>query len=407
MTLELKPLGNSCNLGCIYCYQEPMRNAGNVRTTNKYDLDEMMKKADESGQTHNGYAIFGGEALLLPIKDLEYLFKNSYEKYGRGSIQTNGSLITDKHVELFKKYNIDVGMSVDGPNELNDLRVPVSKKQKVEDLTKASMTAIQKLVMNGVSLGIIITVHKLNGTGDNLDRLLNFLEWLRDIGVVGGNIHMLEVDSPEAASYSLTPEENINAFIKLAEFFDREENKHLVFEPFRELERMMEGDNTLASCIWNSCDNMNTQAVYGIEGNGQLSNCGMVNKEGIEWSKDSSNEYLRDIVLYQTSHEQNGCKGCPFFLMCNGYCNGSTIDGDWRNKTIFCSTLKKMFAYYEKKVEDKGMVPFSKHPYRFIMEENYISSIINEGTRKFIPQLIDEVGQYKRKAITIEVRGEN
>ncbi len=375
MTLELKPLGNLCNLNCTYCYQEPMRNAGNVRVSHHYDLNLMMDIADESGKTAQGYTIFGGEPLLLPLTDLEQVFKRSFDQYNQSSIQTNGSLITDAHIELFKKYNVGVGLSIDGPNNLNSLRVPANKNRNVDDLTKASMEAIRKMSVAGMSIGFIITIHKVNGTKDTLPRLMAFIKWLETLGYTEGNIHMLEVDSLAASHYALTPEENTHAFLTLAQFF--EENPQLKYQPFLEMKEMLRGDNRNANCVWSSCDPMNTKAVYGIEGNGQLSNCGMANKEGIEWTKAKEINAMRDVILYQTPDEYGGCKGCPYFLLCNGYCPGSAQHSDWRNKTTHCSTLKSMFGYYEKVIEEEGGVPFSKQPDRVRLEEIQITRIMN------------------------------
>ena len=47
MTLELKPLGNSCNLGCLYCYENAMRDCGNSRASKQYNLDLMLDIADK------------------------------------------------------------------------------------------------------------------------------------------------------------------------------------------------------------------------------------------------------------------------------------------------------------------------------------------------------------------------
>jgi Arylsulfatase regulator (Fe-S oxidoreductase) len=390
MTLELKPLGNSCNIGCDYCYQEPMRIAGNVRVSKTYDLDLMMRLADESRQTNNGYSLFGGEALLVPKKDLEKIFKRSYEKYGMSMVQTNASLIDDEHIELFKKYNVSLGISIDGPNELNNARKSLNKNIKTEDVTQKIIDNIVKLRENDIHCGVIICVHKLNGVGDNLKRLLNFITWLGQIGIVDGNIHMLEIDSEKAEYLALSKEENTNAFLRLAEFFEKPENLHFNFEPFREMKRMQSCDNEIVSCIWSSCDPLNTQAVYGIEANGQLSNCGMVNKEGVEFDKSTEQDFLRDIILYQTEPEFNGCKGCPYFVMCNGYCPGSSINSDWRNKTEHCETLKKMFQFYEIKVEEEGKIPFSKYQNRKKIEEKYIEYLYN-GKRLSIEQIMKEV----------------
>lgn len=396
MAVELKPLGNACNLNCTYCYQDPMRRAGNTMASKTYDLDLMLKIARESGIKNDYYVLFGGEPLLLPKKDLEIIFKESYELNGGTSIQTNGSLIEDEHIELFKKYNVHVGVSIDGPNDLNDLRVSKQKNKSTRELTEATINNLLKLVRNNISCGVIITVHKLNGTKEKLPRLLNFISWLGNIGIRGGNIHMLEVDSKEASEYFLTTEENTWAFLELAKFFDRPENKDLEFHPFVEMELLMRSDDSKSHCIWNSCDPMNTGAVYGIEGNGQLSNCGMVNKEGIEWTKADDRSFIRDLVLYQTPQDKGGCKDCPFFVLCNGYCTGAAIDNDWRNRTYHCNTVKAVFQYYEEKIEKEGGVPFSKRPDRAYIEELYIESIMNSDTRLTLSEAIKKAQKPKK-----------
>lgn len=45
MTVEVRPLGDKCNIKCRYCYQEGIRTAGNVPT--RYDLDAIMATLDD------------------------------------------------------------------------------------------------------------------------------------------------------------------------------------------------------------------------------------------------------------------------------------------------------------------------------------------------------------------------
>ena len=61
-------------------------------------------------------------SLLLPLKDLEAIWAWGLERYGSNRVQTNGTLIQDEHVALFHKYGVRVGISLDGPGELNDVR---------------------------------------------------------------------------------------------------------------------------------------------------------------------------------------------------------------------------------------------------------------------------------------------
>jgi len=84
-----------------------MREAGNY-PDKEYDLDKMISALEKEGDY---FALFGGEPLLTDIKTIEELWKFGFQKYGRNGIQTNGTLITDEHIELFKKYNVSVGVS--------------------------------------------------------------------------------------------------------------------------------------------------------------------------------------------------------------------------------------------------------------------------------------------------------
>ena len=66
--------------------------------------------------------MFGGEALLVPKDDLEELWSWGLETFGRNTIQTNATLIDEDHISMFHRYKVTVGVSMDGPGELNDTR---------------------------------------------------------------------------------------------------------------------------------------------------------------------------------------------------------------------------------------------------------------------------------------------
>src|SRR5579859_5099273 len=103
MPVELRPLGVTCNIQCRYCYQQPQRDAGNLG--HRYDIERMKAAILEEG---GPFTLFGGEALLVPLRDLEELWSWGFQQFGRNSVQTNGTLITDAHIDLFKKYNVGV-----------------------------------------------------------------------------------------------------------------------------------------------------------------------------------------------------------------------------------------------------------------------------------------------------------
>jgi uncharacterized protein len=374
MSVEMRPLNVKCNLACTYCYQEPMRQANNIKP--KYDVDKMLEEAEKTGQP---FHLFGGEALLVPKKDLERFWKRGMELHKSNGIQTNGTLIDDDHIALFKAYNVNVGVSIDGAYDLNGLREVRGKegdKNATITATEATMNNLRKLVDHDVSVSVIITLHRLNGSKEYLPRLLNFMRWLGDIGIKHGNIHKLEVDKtmPDQERHVLTQEENIEAFLTIAKFL--EENDDLRYNPFRNYyDAIVDTDMSNLTCYLNRCDPMNTVAVYGIEGDGALTNCGRTNKEGIDWYKADDISYERYLSLYHTPPEYNGCQGCPYFMVCSGGCPGEAIDGDFRNKTIHCKTMKALLGYYETITENQGKTPWTKRSDRAHLEMLFFSQI--------------------------------
>lgn len=397
MTIELRPMGVACNLKCTYCYQEPVRQAGNIHT--KYNIEAMLAEADRVGQKFN---LFGGEALLVPKKDLETIFAHGFNKFKENGLQTNGTLIDDDHIAMFKKYNVKPGISVDGPGELNRLRWAGSEDKTVAH-TKKTIENIQKLIDNGIRPGIIITLHRVNASAEKLDELISFIRWLGDIGVTGGNIHSLEVDKtmPNQDIHVLSEEENIHAMLKLAAFFDK--NRDLRWNPFSEYPRMVMGNDKDTTCYWNSCDPGNTQAVYGIEGDGSLSNCGRTNKEGIDWYKADRNSYARYISFYYTPDEMGGCQGCRFWMACGGNCPGEAIDGDFRNKTTHCGLVKAILTHYENREEAQGRLPVTKSPQRPAIEKIMLDRMA-QGRRIRIHECLDIINQnFGREMIQLPV----
>lgn len=352
MTVELRPLGVKCNIQCQYCYQNPQRDAGNI--PHSYDMEKMKAAIEREG---GSFSLFGGEALLVPEKDLEELWSWGLEKYGRNSIQTNGTLINDNHIRMFKQYKVGVGISIDGPGELNDVRW-VGSLERTREATARIQKNIELLFQEGLTPSLIVTLHRCNATRDKLPIMHDWFKYLEGIGITSARLHILEVeDESIQQKYALSAEESIEAFLSFAEL----EHKltTLKFDVFQDMRNLLLGEDNNTTCVWNACDPYTTSAVRGVEGNGQSSNCGRTNKDGIDFTKSSTEGFERYLALYHTPQEYGGCKGCRFFLMCKGECPGTAIDGDWRNRTQDCEVWKSLYKKLEIGMIEQGTIPLS------------------------------------------------
>lgn len=383
MGVELRPLGVKCNIQCQYCYQNPQRDSGNVLQS--YDLDKMKAAVEREGR---GFTLFGGEPLILPEHDLEDLWAWGLEKFGNNCIQTNGSLINENHIRLFKKYKVSVGISIDGPEALNDVRWAGSL-EKTRAATARTEHAIERLCAEQITPSLIITLHRLNATADKLPLMHQWIRKLEGLGVRSARLHVLEVDDERVRQkYALSSEENtvaLRSFLHLSRSLSR-----LKFDIFGEMRDLLLGSDAKASCVWTSCDPYTTAAVRGIEGNGQASNCGRTNKDGIDFVKASVAGYERYLALYQTPQDAGGCQGCRFFLMCKGQCPGTSIGGDWRNRTEHCEVWKSLFRQLEQEHLQVGKIPLSLSRRRVEVEEALVQHWMR-GENRSLMSVVDEV----------------
>lgn len=361
MGVELRPLGVNCNIACQYCYQNPQRDAGNVNQ--KYDLEKMKAAVEREGSS---FILFGGEPLLVPEADLEELWSWGFEKFGKNGIQTNGTLINGNHIRMFKQYNVQVGISIDGPGELNDARWAGSL-EKTREQTAKSEEAIVRLVRAGLTPSLIVTLHRGNASLEKLPIMHDWFQFLDSLCIRSVRLHVLEIDAhPVHGKYALSPRENLEAFLSFARL--ESDLRNIILDVFGDMENLLLATDGQATCVWQACDPYTTRAVQGIEGNGQRSNCGRTNKDGIDFVKTNQPGYERYLALYQTPQEYGGCKGCRFFLMCKGQCPGTAIDGDWRNRTADCRLWMELFEYVEKRLVKHGKQPISLDTNRHYLE---------------------------------------
>ncbi len=353
MTVEVRALGSACNIQCRYCYQNLQRAAGNQQKGH-YDLDRIM---DTLQKINKPFTLFGGEALLMPEPDLENIWRWGFDKFGENGIQTNGILINNNHVAMFKKYNVHVGFSIDGPGELNDARWAGSL-DKTRAATARSLAAMERLSREGVCYSLIVNLHRGNASPEKLPVMHDWFRKLDALGLTGVRLHILQADSEDIRkSLCLSTEENIKAFLSLFEL--QRELSNLKFDIFTEMQNLLQGRGDSSTCIWNACDPYTTMSVTGIEGNGQISICGRSDKDGLNVVKCDTPGFERYIALYQVPQEYGGCRDCRFFLVCKGHCPGMALNNDWRNRTKYCEVWKGLLEHIEAQILENGGSPIS------------------------------------------------
>lgn len=366
MSIELLPLGKKCNIACTYCYQGNER-AATDNAAQPYDLEAMKRALLAEGVGKGvGFSLFGGESLLFPINDMRRMVEWAHSIGSHVGVQTNGSLITDRHIELFKQFNMSVGVSIDGPGELNDARQARDPKA-THATTAQSIRNLHRLLTEGIATSLIVTLTSINvGNEKCLHTLIAWLLSLRDLGLKYVNLHTLE---PHGKDLSLTQDRQIHVMRTLR----RQLTGFTSVSPFNDMRNSLLREGA-SNCIWNFCDPYTTNAVRGVNGQGSRGNCGRTNTDGVGYVKSDRAGHERHLALYLTPQEHGGCAECRFFVPCGGgSCPGEGINNDWRSRTVHCATIKALLGDIEQELFADGKTPISASLLRPALEAQLIS----------------------------------
>jgi uncharacterized protein len=322
--LLIKPyLG--CNLGCLYCYERDYRK--NKKPKLNYNLKAILKKMEEFKDPPTEMALHGGEPLAMPKKDVEKLLAKMKEISGKSSIQTNGTLIDEDYIRIFKKYDTHVGISYDGPGELSRFRPGSVNLDKT----------IRKLVGKKIGASLIMVISKANaGTPELLGKLKNYLLELKKLNVCG------RLNPCGAApDCELGEKDMIAAYLDLAKFCL---SNGLNWSPFNDISNALQGKPRV--CVFMGCDSFSTSSATVLLGDGSITNCMRTNEKRI-LLRHPVQHNTRNQVLSEISQEFGGCRDCKYLTACHGGCPSMAIDGDWRNRTYLCNVWKELFKFYE------------------------------------------------------------
>src|SRR5271154_7125974 len=113
-----------CNINCRYCYL-PQRDAKTVRGLET--VIAIFEKIFAAAWASPYLTVIwhAGEPLVLPVSYYQAAFEaieaiRPQPVQLRHAIQTNGMLLTKEWCDYIKKWEMGVGVSIDGPRELHD-----------------------------------------------------------------------------------------------------------------------------------------------------------------------------------------------------------------------------------------------------------------------------------------------
>lgn len=350
LNLLIKPASSSCNLRCRYCFYYDVadnREVKNYGIMNDDTLENMVKKVFDDVEYSANFAFQGGEPTMAGIEFFEK-FHKFVEKYNikkiivNFSLQTNGTLLNKKWLELFKKHNYLIGLSLDGNKEMHDtFRIDA----KGEGTFSRVLKAAKMMKKAEVEFNILCVVNKLiaqngklvyNFFKNNGFRYYQFIPCLDSLSCSEEKDYTLT-----AEDYGKFLDETFNLWYE-----DMMSGKRISVRHFDNYTKILLGEEPEACDMVGHC-NMN--AV--LESDGSMYPCdfyvldefkvGNINESSFEelFKSEAEMRFLRTSLAVDEK-----CKVCRYFKICRGGCRRHkelTAEGNYENR--FCESYKYFF----------------------------------------------------------------
>src|ERR1700730_3119102 len=149
-----------CNLRCTYCHawkegpNQVMRFEVLAKTTRDILRRPEVKRVN--------FVWHGGEVTVLPIEFfkkalwLQRVFRREDQAVSN-SIQTNATRLNDEWTALFAAGNFQVGVSIDGPPEIHDLRRMTKTGQPTWEKVRAGIARLREA---SLPWGVLVVVDR-------------------------------------------------------------------------------------------------------------------------------------------------------------------------------------------------------------------------------------------------------
>jgi uncharacterized protein len=349
-TFVLVKLASRCNIKCTYCYwfrDAEVYNKPAVLTLKSEDafcarLEEHIR---EFKLQYFLLVFHGGEPLLFPKRRFDALLKKLRDIEQRTGcviargVTTNGILIDEKWVELFKTHDVSVTVSLDGPPEINDkYRIDFKGRGTLAQ----TLEGIACLRAGGLEPGLISVCNPATDPERVLDYVVN------DLG-------MTEFDIlPPDATHVDNPPPIADYFIKLFDvWFDKYAAQGIRISTLDAMIRGLVGQLSLSDTIGLGPIETVTLMPDGalepldvlrIAGDGSTASKTDVHHNAI---KDVRSDPVWREAYDASTRLCDTCLRCEYLDACGGghLAQRWSTERRFDNPSVYCESWKRIFAH--------------------------------------------------------------
>ena len=326
---------NTCNLACKYCFIGSLNDEKTIIMSDDTIVNIVNKISiylKEKGKSKVDIVFYGAEPFMAfeTLKKIVNKLNSLNNISFNYSIVTNGTLISDDVLNWLSDNHISIGISIDGPRDINDInRVFKNETKSVYDNL---IKKIDMLKNKGIDFCLSITL-----THEVLEDL-NYLDWIKKLDVKSINFNLLHYTEPNnqwKEYYFKASEFLFIAYDYLAPLGivdDRLQRKIRAFNSSffkyndcgavggNQICIAPDGDITVCHGYWNS----------------NKERCGNINENEISEITEHSNfiKWKKNLTI-----NKEECLLCPAIYICGGGCamqSGTIFNSQYNLDKGFC-----------------------------------------------------------------------
>jgi len=343
-----------CNLACEYCSVYGCEVAPRMSHAT---VDILMDRVTEfCGTARTIFLIWhGGEPLLLPPEFYDYIGSRTRQYSGHAilnSVQTNGTLLDQRYLDIFLKHGFDISISLDGPEALHDS----SRKDSAGNGTfRTVMNAVSLLGSKGLPVGgVAVLTRKMIG------RMREIYDFFNGHGI-HLRINPVQKQGRADAGYeqmSITPRQYGEQMIELFSIWYSDPAPRIVIDPFRVI------IGNIVHPVPDCCDFRREchAEIISVGPRGEVYPCGQFNGFEEYYLGNIHHDTFADMMsgtaaralLARVPENLPQCSRCEFREVCNCGCTVSALINHGRimDPDFYCEGRKMLFAHILKTLED-------------------------------------------------------
>ncbi len=303
-------------------------------------FEDIFKKALSYANGDRLYLSFqGGEPLLRGKAFFEFVGKLvSPHPNVSAVIQTNGTLIDDEWIDIFKKHNFLIGISLDGAEENNRCRVTADGAPAFPDI----MRGIGLLKRRGVPFNVLTVLSR--SVVVNIDEIYDFYK-AQDFKFLQFIPFLKPLDGQPYDPDSYPTEEEYAVFLKklFARYLaDIKDGKYISIRQFDNFVRLAHGKSAEQCGMNGFCSHQ-----FVIEADGTVYPCDFYCLDEFELGNIAATDFSALAVcpaaknfIRESLRVSAKCKACPYFKLCGGGCKRERRDVEK------CGAYQALFKAY-------------------------------------------------------------